>query len=294
VVDGLVRQLAEELGTRPATSAAEPHDAVGSDPAAIDTRIADIVEIAARGGHTDLYLQPILSLPERKVSYFEVLAYLRTGSGTLLRPAEFREAAEQRSVVPLIDHAMLTQTVMMLRKLANSGQTHPLFCSLSTASMAVPNFLSDFLGFMKSYKDVIDHLVLEIDEGSLDGADGKNLEELASLRRLGFHLSLARVANPREALAKVEGMGFHFIKVEAPILARLQGGALAASSIVEKANADGLQFIVDSIDDDRALALAMKSTAGFGQGLLFSEPKPVIVADEPRRAEAADAKTQAA
>ena len=42
----------------------------------------------------DLYLQPIVTLPQRKVRYYEAFTRLRSEDGTLLLPADFLKAAE--------------------------------------------------------------------------------------------------------------------------------------------------------------------------------------------------------
>lgn len=330
-VDGLVRQLAKELGAiRPGELAgmAPPRTALGESPraavcaarksaratpgvnvegaapkatakkatakaddAAKEAAKADIlrgdqIEIAARGGHIDLNLQPILELAERKVCHFEVLAFLRTGDDALIAPREYRAEAERRNVLSLIDRALLSEATIMLHKLAQSGEAHTLFCGLSQASMSEPGFLSAFLHFMKGYKNVVKHLVLEIEEASLDGGNGQNLEELATLRRLGFRLSLARVSDPLSALERLAGLGFNFIKVDAEALAALAGAeqerTRGAAAFVAKARAQSLEVIIEGIDSDEALELALASTAHFGQGNVFAEPQPVLAAKEGR------------
>ena len=47
----------------------------------------------------DLYLQPIVTLPQRKVRYYEALTRLRTEDGDMLPPTEFLEPAEAGGLI---------------------------------------------------------------------------------------------------------------------------------------------------------------------------------------------------
>src|SRR4029079_16876065 len=54
----------------------------GMEQSAIVAQIARAVE----ANRVDLFLQPIVTLPQRKVRYYEALARLGNGDGALLRP----------------------------------------------------------------------------------------------------------------------------------------------------------------------------------------------------------------
>ena len=49
---------------------------------------------AIDGGGIDLYLQPIVTLPQRKVRYYEALSRLKADNGDMVAAADFLEYAE--------------------------------------------------------------------------------------------------------------------------------------------------------------------------------------------------------
>src|SRR5437588_632173 len=97
--------------TFPAAPATSPDKSPQSAPAEIapDGRAEMIATVrdAIDGGRVDLYLQPIVTLPQLKVRYYEAFTRLRTGDGVMLQPAEFLEAAEAGGLMPQIDKLLL-------------------------------------------------------------------------------------------------------------------------------------------------------------------------------------------
>ena len=49
----------------------------------------DRVKDAIENDRVDLYLQPIVSLPQRKQRHFEAFSRLRNNDGTILRPVDY-------------------------------------------------------------------------------------------------------------------------------------------------------------------------------------------------------------
>src|SRR5262249_920052 len=100
-------QPAAEPG--PAAYQAKPH---GTVPA-----IANVIRAAVDANRIDLYLQPLVTLPQRKVRYYEVMSRLRDADDKVLTATEFVEAAESSGQMPKIDNQVLLRCVQVLRRL---------------------------------------------------------------------------------------------------------------------------------------------------------------------------------
>ncbi len=55
------------------------------------------IRAAIDANRVDLYLQPIVTLPQRKVRYYEAMSRLRTDKGDVLPAADFLAPAETRA-----------------------------------------------------------------------------------------------------------------------------------------------------------------------------------------------------
>ncbi len=69
-----------------------------------DDPILRAVKSALAEGRVDLHLQPIVSLPQRRVAFYEGFTRLRTEDGALIMPAEFLDAARRSNLLSTIDN----------------------------------------------------------------------------------------------------------------------------------------------------------------------------------------------
>src|SRR5690242_2263335 len=64
--------------------------------------IADLISKAVDANRVDLYLQPIVTLPQRKVRYYEAVSRLRTEGGDTIPATDFIDIAESIGMMPKI------------------------------------------------------------------------------------------------------------------------------------------------------------------------------------------------
>ncbi|MBO0759401.1 MAG: EAL domain-containing protein, partial [Bradyrhizobiaceae bacterium] len=79
--------------------------------------IVAMIRGAIEDNRLDLYLQPIVTLPQRKVRFYEALARLRTCEGDVLAARDFLPHAERAGLMPRIDNLMMFRCVQVLRRL---------------------------------------------------------------------------------------------------------------------------------------------------------------------------------
>ncbi len=98
------------------------------------------VEAAVRAERIELHLQPIVTLPQRKVRYYEVLTRLRGGDNRLITAAEFLPAAENRRLIAKIDTYQVIRSFQVLKRLTARNSEIGLFVNLSCrASWTAPS-----------------------------------------------------------------------------------------------------------------------------------------------------------
>ena len=82
-----------------------------------DSEMLEILSQAIEAGRVDLYLQPTVTLPERRPRYLEAFTRIRTKTDSLIRPRSYLPAAESSGMMPLIDNVLLVKSVQTLRRL---------------------------------------------------------------------------------------------------------------------------------------------------------------------------------
>ncbi|MHA7871350.1 MAG: EAL domain-containing protein, partial [Hyphococcus sp.] len=135
MLHGLVRKFSTRERTRPAHEVKAPEVAFekADNVSEQDARILDSVKDAIENDRVDLYLQPIVSLPQRKARYFEAFSRLRAEDGSVLRPFEYLDAAERANRIGVIDNMILLRAVQALRNLGPESKHYRVFCNISPA-----------------------------------------------------------------------------------------------------------------------------------------------------------------
>ena len=110
--------------------------------------IVDLIGKAVDANRIDLYLQPIVTLPQRKVRYYEALSRLRTEEGDIVPAADFIDYAESAGLMPKIDNLLLFRCVQVMRRLQLKNRDVGLFCNVSGSTLSDPVFFRQFLDFM--------------------------------------------------------------------------------------------------------------------------------------------------
>jgi len=317
VLGNLVKQLADsvsahetalvELSERSAFKAAQlaprraapGQEAMGDSPTVIDRaelgdpepepgekgqlagksrdEIVELIRDALDGNRIDLYLQPIVTLPQRKVRYYEAMTWLRTEDGRQLLPGDYLAHAESGGLMPTIDNMLLFRCVQVVRRLLAKNREIGLFCNISGASLVDPAFFTDFSEFMQANRALAASLVFEFGQPTVRGMGPIEHESLAALAELGFRFSMDHVDDLRIEPREFAERGFRFVKVPASLLL---SRASMASDIHPADFSDllgrfGIDLIVEGIESEASVVDLLDFDVRFGQGVLFSPPRPV-------------------
>ncbi len=250
----------------------------GLDTSRIDSEMLEIVRQSIAAKKIDLYLQPIVTLPQRNVCHYEAFTRLRNVTGELLMPDNYIHVAEQAGIMPLIDNVMLFRSVQVVRRLAERGSGRGLFCNISAHSLLDPEFFPDFVAFIDENKALSDNLFFEFSQDLTQNCSAIEIESLNTLAKLGFRFSLDKVSDLNIDYQSLHDQGFRFIKIDSKILLddiEKAGGRIHPADMRNYLERYGLQLIVEKIEDERSLAQLMDFNIELGQGFLFSEPRPV-------------------
>ena len=90
----------------------------------IDARRLGAILEAFEKDRVELHLQPVVSLPQRKPHFYEVLARLRLSDESILVPAEFLPNLERAGLVAELDRKVLTRAAAIARHLAAAVGLH--------------------------------------------------------------------------------------------------------------------------------------------------------------------------
>lgn len=239
------------------------------------SRLLDIVRDGLRQDRVDLYLQPIVSLPQRKRRFFECYSRIRSEAGDVIAPEQYLSVAKQAGLVTAIDNMLLFRCMQLLRKLQRKDYAIEFFCNVSANTMSDREFLSDFVTYMESHVEMAPALVLELTQADLDERLAVIEPDLMKLGKLGYRFSLDSVTDINLDIGGLVDRHFQYVKIDAGlILDRIQaGGAADIRMLKQQLDQHDVDLIVERIESEQMLVELLDFNIDFGQGYLFGEPR---------------------
>ncbi len=268
VLQGLIETFAEQQARHAATASggggAQLVAVEGGKPAARppmppvqqgmqDDELLKIIRQALRLDRVDVYLQPIVSLPQRKTRYYECLTRIRAEDGTVIGPDSYIGLAERFGLVGAIDNLLLFRCVQLIRRTRSRNYDVAFFCNISGDSLADTDFISDFVDFVADNPDLAPSIYFEIGQSDLDNAPPASIDNLSRLAELGFRFSLDQLTHLNLNFSGLAARNFRFVKVDAKFLLDSSvdiKSDIVVSDIKEQLDRYGLNMIVEKIEQE--------------------------------------------
>ena len=186
---------------------------------------------AADANRIDLYLQPIVTLPQRKVRYYEAMSRLRTEEGDIIPAGDFIEYAEAVGLMPKIDNLLVFRCVQVTRRLQLKSRDVGLFCNISASTLTdAATSLKQFLDFMDANRALSNAMMFEFTQSAYRAFGPLEHESLAALAERGFRFSMDHVADLRMEPKELADRSFRFLKVPAKLCSTAPPATKATSS----------------------------------------------------------------
>lgn len=240
--------------------------------------IGELIARAADSNRIDLYLQPIVTLPQRKVRFYEALSRLRTEAGEIIPAGEFIDIADRVGLMPKIDNLLVFRCVQVVRRLQLKSRDVGLFCNISGSTLTDPTYFRQLLEFMEANRALAGSLTFEFTQAAYRSFGPLEFESLAALAARGFRFSMDHVTDLNMVPRELADRSFRFLKVPATLLFNRAANAqsdIHAEDLADLMARSGIDMIGERIEAESTVVDLLDYDVRFGQGFLFSAPRPV-------------------
>lgn len=279
---GPIRGAASDADMSAPLAGAADAEGFPNTPSALKSLTAEeaigVIREAIEANRIEFFLQPILTLPQRKVRFYEASAQLRTADGELIAASDFMGVAEAGGLMPRIDVLTLFRCIQIARRLMSKHRDLALFCNLSASTLAQGEFFAQLTEFMEANRAIAPALVIEIAQTTCRKIGPIESESLLALIGWGFRFSMNDVRDLQFEPRSLADRGFRFIKVPAGLLLNRRSAGAADIDAADLAGLlirFGIDLIAEKIESEATVANLLDRGVKFGQGGLFSPPRPV-------------------
>ena len=279
----VIRGLLKKITDRSAVSQ-EIRDGAAIPRAVAAARVAgrlsaeQILEITRAGlenNRVDLYLQAIVSLPQRKVRFYEVFSRIRNDAGNVIVPEQYLSLVEDSGMISALDNLLLFRCVQLVRRARRDKADVGVFVNLSAQALLDEEFFPQFLEFLERNAEMSESLVFEMSQ--VDAANPGVAANLGVLRRAGFAFSLDKVDSLELDFDDLARRNFRFVKIEARKLLSQdvqQSMTIHMADLKEAMKRAGLDLIAEKVEEEDEVLGLLDFNVDYGQGYLFGEPRP--------------------
>lgn len=282
----MLEQLVQRMGDSLDARLSAPVPAFAARGHAQHAALLETVREALAENRVDLYLQPVVSLPQRRTVFYESFSRLRDATGRIMMPAEYLSVAEPEGLISAIDNLLLFRCVQIVRRLAKNDRKVGIFCNISLASLGDEVFFPQFLEFLAENRDLGGALIFELGQPAFAQRGALESRNMAKLADLGFRFSLDKVTSLDLDFQDLARADVKFIKISAEVMLNQLlevDGRLALKSLKDIDAADfanltrryGVEVVAEKVETERQVVDILELNVGYGQGNLFGEPRAI-------------------
>jgi cyclic-di-GMP phosphodiesterase TipF (flagellum assembly factor) len=240
--------------------------------------LLEVIRASLEQNRVDLYLQPIVTLPQRKLRFYEALSRLRAQDGSVIMPAQYIKVAGPVGLMSVVDNLLLFRCVQIVRRMAQKTKEIGVFCNISGDTLVDAEFFPQFLEYMHHHRELSGQIIFEFAQASVLDAGTKVEENLKYLAGLGFALSMDHVETLSLDFGRLHQLGFRYMKIQADVLMNgtaSAGAAIAGEDLKALLARHNIGLIAEHVENEKEVVQLLDFNVDYGQGFLFGEPRAV-------------------
>ncbi|MBX3514611.1 MAG: EAL domain-containing protein [Xanthobacteraceae bacterium] len=243
-----------------------------------DNDVAALLKDALANQRIDVHLQPIVTLPQRKVRFYEAVSRLRLPEGKLIEAVHFIDAARRSGAVLSLDENLVQSAVQVVRRLATKSKDVGLFFNLASETLSERAAMTPIMNVLDANKAIAPSLIIEIAQSDFRSPNAVYRDSLHQLRERGFRLAIDHVTDLHIDPQAMAERGVRYLKIGAELLlgrVPQTGAQVHPADLVDLLGRYGIDLVAEKIETEATVVDLLDFDLGFGQGNLFAPPRPV-------------------
>lgn len=257
-----------------------------STPEYSDSVIAELINHAIENERIEIFAQPIVKLPSRRLQYLELFARIRARSGIYLTADDYRSLAEKETTIENVDHLLLLHVLDTIRNDARRHIDIGYFINISSRCLKDKNYMTDLLEFVRMKRDLSSRLIFELQYADLKNLSPACFKLIDGLTHIGCKFSVDNISDSKFDADDLAEKGFSFLKFSAGKLMEMcssSRGEMEVAQMKSTLDKSRMTLIVEKMESEHDLKELLDFEIDLGEGYLFGRPD-LEMAYRPKRA----------
>ena len=244
-----------------------------------DNLIAELLHLAIERNRIDIFIQPIVSIPQRHIMAFEFYGRLRAKPGLYIPATKYKNIARQEGLLSHIDNNVLVKSLETMRleieKNIKTGDLKNYFLNITGATLSDTTFMHTLLQFLGRHKNLASLLVFEITENEFLDLPDRNREILKGLAQIGCKFSLSNLKKGVYDCTELSKFGIAYLRLPSDMFAEKEMKDHVVNDIsknIKMFREAGIEIIADYVENNETLSEVMEYPVTLAQGFLFGKP----------------------
>lgn len=250
--------------------------AVSSPQDYSESVVAELLHRALENDRIEIFAQPIVRLPSRKLAFVELFARIRAKAGVYLGGDKYRRVAEREGIIENIDMLILRHATHTVLHDAYSGVNVGYFINIAANTLSNRVYVSELVDFLKSNRDLSDRFIFELRYDDFCKLSAIHARVLRGLCSLGCRLSLDNMETDANFdPTDLDGQNISFVKYSSQRLVDMCAigqGPMDVARLKSAFDSCDITLIVEKFEDEHDVLELLDFEIDYGEGYLFGKP----------------------
>lgn len=244
-----------------------------------EKELREMLEPALEQGHLKLFLQPKYELKHETLAEAEALVRWIDPVSGMIPVGEFIPIFEKCGFMRQIDYFIFEEVLCLLEKWMDEGK-EPIKISVN---LSKSHFLEDiffekkFMPIFQKHRVPANLIEFEISESLMMDQEGKLLEFVKKLQRLGFSCSMDDFGSGYSSLNMLKSLPVTVIKLDQKMFREeeKERGKIVSRGIIRIAKELNMKVVAEGVETREYVDFLKEQGCDMIQGFYFGKPMPV-------------------
>ncbi len=225
-----------------------------------------------------LYLQPQVELPSRRVVGAEALLRWPRADGRVVAPPDILRVVERIGLMPVLSRCVIQKAAQSLAAMAGPGCKLRVSVNFEAEDLNDPELPIFIRQTCDTWRVAASRLCFEITEGRLVSSEGISVRTLEALREGGGRLALDDFGTGYSSMDYLRRLPVDELKIDKSFVERITGtdnDRAIVELMVRIAHTFGLEVVAEGVETAATEAVLIEMGCNCAQGYFYAPAMPV-------------------